>query len=66
MKDKIWKDISNDAKVLIKSMLTYEPGQRPSARDTLQHKWFENAPDVAINIELMKESLGNLLSFNAV
>jgi len=37
-----------------------------SARDALMHKWFENAPDVAINPELMKESLSNLLSFNAV
>lgn len=66
MKDKIWKDISADAKSLIKAMLTYEPNQRLSARETLSHKWFENAPDIAINIDLMKESLGNLLSFNAV
>lgn len=66
MKDKIWKDISIDAKNLIKQMLTYDPNQRVSARDALRHKWFENAPDVAINIDLMKESLGNLLSFNAV
>ncbi len=66
MKDKIWKDISNEAKTLIKSMLTFEPGTRPSARDSLQHKWFENAPDEVINADLMKESLGNLLSFNAV
>lgn len=66
MKDKIWKDISTDAKNLIKLMLTFDPTHRISAREALRHKWFENAPDVAINIDLMKESLGNLLSFNAI
>lgn len=66
MKDKIWKDISQDAKSLIKSMLTFDPSQRVTAREALKHKWFENAPDVAINIDLMKESLKNLLSFNAI
>lgn len=66
MKDKVWKDISNDAKSLIKQMLTYDPNSRLSARDALGHKWFENAPDVAINMDLMKESLNNLLSFNAI
>lgn len=66
MKDKIWKNISNEAKTLIKSMLTFDPANRPSARESLKHKWFENAPDEAINADLMKESLGNLLSFNAV
>lgn len=66
MKDKIWKDISQDAKSLIKAMLTFDPSQRVSAREALKHKWFENAPDVAINQDLMKESLKNLLSFNAI
>lgn len=47
-------------------MLTFDPASRISARDSLKHKWFENAPDVAINADLMKESLGNLLSFNAI
>jgi calcium-dependent protein kinase len=66
MKDKIWKDISSDAKSLIKHMLTYDPAQRMSAREALNNKWFENAPDIAISPELMKESLRNLLSFNAI
>ena len=66
MKDKIWKDISSDAKNLIRGMLTYDPNNRMSAREALGHPWFKNAPDVAINIDLMKESLKNLLSFNAV
>lgn len=35
MKDKIWKDISADAKSLIKSMLTFDPAQRPKARESL-------------------------------
>lgn len=66
MDNKIWKDISKDAKELIKKMLTFEPENRFTARQSLNHKWFECAPDIAISPELMKESLGNLLSFNAV
>lgn len=66
MKDKIWKPISEDAKDLIKKMLKFDATQRVSARQALQHKWFDNAPDVAVDIDLMKESLANLLSFNAV
>lgn len=66
MKDKIWKDISQDAKNLIKQMLTYDPAARIPAKEALKNKWFENAPSVQINPELMKESLNNLLSFNAV
>jgi serine/threonine protein kinase len=66
MSTKVWKDISEDAKELVKQMLTKDPTQRISAKDALRHKWFECAPSTAINIDLMKESLKNLLTFNAV
>ena len=32
MNDKVWKDVSNDAKKLIKLMLTYDYKDRASAR----------------------------------
>lgn len=65
MKDKVWKDVSSDAKKLIKLMLTYDFKDRCSAREALMHKWFENAPDTEVSKEVMQESLKNLLSFNA-
>jgi hypothetical protein len=46
-------------------MLTFDYTQRISAKEALQSKWFENAPDDEINADLLKESLKNLLSFNA-
>ena len=65
MNDKIWEDVSQDGKKLIKSMLTYDYTQRISAREALQHKWFKNAPDIQIDKQKMEESLRNLISFNA-
>lgn len=46
-------------------MLTYDYKDRCSARVALKHKWFLNAPETEINADLMKESLKNLLTFNA-
>ena len=34
-----WKNISNDAKDLIKKMLTYDPAQRITADASLSHPW---------------------------
>jgi len=40
-----WDDISEDAKAFIKSMLTQDPNQRPSASDCLSNPWIKgNAP----------------------
>lgn len=66
MKEDVWKNISKEAKNLVKQMLTKDPNERISARLALHHKWFEMAPENEINIDLMKESLRNLLSFNAI
>lgn len=66
MDDEIWASVSANAKSLVKKMLTKNPEERISARQALNHPWFEGAPEIAINVDLMKESLKNLLSFNAV
>lgn len=36
-----WKSISNDAKDLIKKMLTYDIGQRITAEQSLNHPWIK-------------------------
>jgi calcium-dependent protein kinase len=36
-----WELISNEAKDLIKKMLTYSPEKRINAEDALKHKWFK-------------------------
>ena len=64
--DPIWRSISEDAKNLVKSMMTYDYNKRVSCRQALENKWFQNASSTQINADLMKESLKNLMNFNAV
>lgn len=65
MDDKVWKEISNEAKQLIKLMLNKNYKTRHYARDILENPWFKNASKTAVNRELMIESLKNLKSFSA-
>ena len=41
----IWSQISEEAKTLIKKMMTYNYKQRISAREALEDPWFKNAPE---------------------
>ena len=52
-----WGDVSDDAKRLIKKMLTYDYKERISAREALLDPWFVHAPKTKIDVNLMKESL---------
>jgi calcium-dependent protein kinase len=65
MSEPLWDNISNDAKDLVKQMLTYDFNKRCTAKQALQHKWFEKAPEQELPPDLLKVALGNLLSFNA-
>ena len=65
MDDPIWSKISNEAKSLIKLMLTKNYKTRLYARDILENPWFKNASKVNVDRELMIESLKNLKSFSA-
>ena len=37
--ESVWKDISDEAKDFIKSMLAVEPSERPTAKQALGHEW---------------------------
>lgn len=65
LKDSIWNGISTEAKELIRSMLTFDYKHRVSAKEALRNKWFEKAPEQELSPDLLKESLKNLLNFNA-
>jgi serine/threonine protein kinase len=43
----MWSNISDDAKDLLRWMLRFDPAERPSAADLLQHRWITKytAPD---------------------
>jgi len=62
-----WENISDEAKDLINKLLTYDPMKRISAKEALDHKWFETAShlDVKVNEEKMRKNLQNLRGFRA-
>ncbi|KAA8497106.1 putative myosin light chain kinase [Porphyridium purpureum] len=43
--DKYWAGVSEDAKDLIVKMTAYDPNERPSAEEVLEHSWFDKLDD---------------------
>ena len=39
--DDVWMTISDDAKDLIKQLIIVKPGNRLTAKQALQHRWFD-------------------------
>lgn len=61
MDDKIWGQISDQAKSLIRKMLTVDYKKRIYAREALEHIWFKAASsEPIVDRSLMKEALDNL------
>lgn len=66
MSDPIWDQISEQAKNLIRKMLTVDFRKRIYAREALDHAWFKTASsEPTIDRNLMKDALDNLKGFNA-
>lgn len=62
--DDPWKDISEDAKDFIRSMMTLNADDRLEASDLLQHRWIQN--QIETQKRPLPPSLGkNFQSFNA-
>lgn len=61
-----WKYVSDEAKDLIRKTLTYDPHKRLSAKEALEHKWFEKVMiKEKVNKEVMHHNLKNLKNFRA-
>ena len=66
MTDPVWSNISDQAKNLIRKMLTVDYKKRIYARDALEHTWFQTASSKpVVDSGLMKEALDNLKGFSA-
>ena len=62
---KIWKEVSPDAKELIRSMLTREISARPSAQQVFENRWLQaRGNNLIADKKLAKSSLKNLSSFS--
>merc|ERR1712039_824863 len=58
-----WKNISEDAKNLIRMLLKMNPRDRYSTDQALNHEWIKNKAPQASNISLQNNFVDNLKSF---
>jgi len=68
MEGEEWESISDEAKDLIKKMLTMDYKLRPSAKECLTHPWFKTMieqKEINTKIPIARRSLRNLKDFRA-
>ena len=59
-----WADVSEEAKDLVKKLLTYDPEKRINALDAINHPWIKKmATADKVNKEVATKSLQNLQNF---
>ena len=61
----VWRSISDEAKDLVRKMLTYDPAERISAEQALAHPWIADNASVAVDGSTAANALGNLQNFRA-
>merc|ERR1712048_182725 len=60
-----WKDVSEDAKNLIRMMLKMNPRDRYTAEQALNHEWIKNKAPKASNVALSSGIVDNLRGFRS-
>merc|ERR1712113_965870 len=60
-----WKNISEDAKDLIRNLLKMNPKERLTAEAALQHKWIDQKAPKAKNVNLSTGLVDNLRGFRS-
>jgi calcium-dependent protein kinase len=60
-----WQNISAKAQDLISKLLTYDPDQRPSAEEALQHPWIVEMSSSTVDAAVAIGALSNLKTFRA-
>ena len=65
LEEPIWESVSDNAKDLLKKLLTVEPEERITASDALTHPWFDVSKVGYLNKMEHEEALKNLKTFRA-
>jgi len=60
-----WKNVSEDAKNLIKALLRMNPKERFTASQALEHDWVKNKAPKAKNVDLNASMVDNLKGFRS-
>ena len=60
-----WDPVSVEAKDMISSMLTVDPGQRILAKDAMNHPWINSITDDELQTHNLEGTLGEIKKFNA-
>jgi len=60
-----WKNVSEDAKNLIRMMLKMNPRDRYTAEQALNHEWIKNKAPKAANVSLQSGFVDNLRNFRS-
>ena len=63
---KEWTAISAEAKDLIKQMLTFDPNQRITALDALNHEWIKKKVHEQVDVQATLSALNNLRNFRVI
>ena len=63
--DRIWATISENAKSFIKTLLIYDPKDRPSAEAALTHPWLAELATLQVDENMAMNALDNLSKFNS-
>ncbi len=59
-----WDDVSDDAKDIVKKLLTLDPEKRVSANDALQHRWIKTMAQIdKVDKNVKTKTLSNLKNF---
>ena len=58
-----WSLVSSEAKDLVKQMLTFDPVQRISAEEALNHLWIKKKFNQTVDLEATYNALNNLRAF---
>jgi len=60
----VWKNVTSEARDLVRRLLTLNPAKRISAAEALQHKWIKSrASNEFVRASLSKEALESLRNF---
>jgi len=61
----VWKSITGEAKELIQRLLTYDPSDRISAEEALNHPWIVNNSECVVDPKTAENALSQLQTFRA-